>query len=147
MRGYRGSAPPGTHHTLHGLLATLTAAYQTEERTRITIAGDDISIGQQAATSFALIIQELCTNAVKYGALSTERGTVSMRTSHAGHEYRLNWQERDGPPLTERPERRGFGTTLSERVVSAQLKAAVEYAWRPDGLSFSIAVPVERLGQ
>jgi two-component sensor histidine kinase len=137
------SGPPIGTHNIHDLLATLTAAYQP----RISVLGEDVEIGPHAATSVALIVHELCTNAVKYGALSKDGGSVTLRTERSQDAYRLTWQEQGGPLVEATPSHRGFGTTLSERVVSVRLKAEVLQDWRPEGLVFTITIPIERLAQ
>ena len=87
---------------------------------RVTIQGPDIKLSASMAQGFALILHELATNAVKYGALSTEGGAVAV-------EWRLEeqspgllffrWRETGGPPAAP-PERAGFGTKLLEIAVA-----------------------------
>ena len=55
----------------------------------------------------------------------------------------LDWQERDGPRV-ERPKRRGFGTTLLEKVLTVQCDAKVELDYRPEGLVFTMALPLRK---
>jgi len=83
-----------------------------------------------------MVLQELATNAVKYGALSREAGNVEIRwTSTTSEERRLHltWEERGGPPVTP-PKRRGFGTRLIERSLAQDLNGRVVIAFEPTGL-------------
>lgn len=82
---------------------------------RIARAGPPVSLGARASLSFSLLIHELVTNAVKYGALSNPAGTVAIDWAF-GQEDRepalvVRWRERGGPPVTK-PERKGFGSKL-----------------------------------
>jgi len=78
---------------------------------RITLTGPDVALGARAALALALMLHELGTNAVKYGALSTTAGSVLLDWQVAGGQLGLTWQERDGPPVRQ-PARRGFGSKL-----------------------------------
>ena len=72
--------------------------------------------------SISLVINELCTNAVKYGALSTPNGRVSV-TGHLDEAPKtliLTWAERGGPPV-QPPSHRSFGTQL---ILITQLRTA-----------------------
>jgi two-component sensor histidine kinase len=73
--------------------------------------GGEVRLDQQLSVGLALVLNELGTNAVKYGALSTDRGRVELAWTHRNDELRLVWAERDGPPVAT-PERSGFGTRL-----------------------------------
>ncbi|WP_407523817.1 GAF domain-containing protein [Methylobacterium oryzisoli] len=82
---------------------------------RLDIDGPDISFGPRATLSLSLLLHELATNALKYGALSNTIGRVSVRwrVERSSDEaiLVLEWRERGGPPVAE-PSRRGFGSRL-----------------------------------
>ncbi len=139
------SAPADDSRTVKGLLTLLAAPYNAPDRGHIIISGDDLPIGPHAATAMALIVHEFATNAVKYGALSREFGTVSVDCKTVGDRFTIDWRERGGPEVLGAPERRGFGTTLSERVATMQLGAAVTRSWLTEGLSVTLDLPAERL--
>ncbi|KQM96483.1 GAF domain-containing protein [Sphingomonas sp. Leaf25] len=78
---------------------------------RITLGGPDVALGARAALGLALILHELGTNAVKYGALSNATGRVVLTWQVEDEVLTLVWQEQGGPAVTC-PARRGFGTKL-----------------------------------
>lgn len=108
------------------------APYRHERETRIHIEGPDIRLSPRMALAIAMALQELATNAVKYGALSNENGQVRIAWSvNDAPEKRLHltWSETNGPTV-EIPRRRGFGTRLIERSLAQDLhgKATIDFA-------------------
>ncbi|HET6971671.1 MAG TPA: PAS domain S-box protein [Phenylobacterium sp.] len=101
---------------------------------RIEIAGPEVWLQPGAALTMALVFHELATNAVKYGALSTDGGrvTLSWELEAAENMLRLTWAERGGPPV-RRPSRRGFGSRLIERGFQAELRGSALLRYEPDG--------------
>lgn len=80
---------------------------------RFSISGPALTVGPRATLSLSLLLHELTTNAIKYGALSVAGGTVDIIWSldSASNEVALSWCERGGPPVVP-PARRGFGSRL-----------------------------------
>jgi two-component sensor histidine kinase len=74
----------------------------------------DASISSRQVLSLALALHELATNAIKYGALSSQTGRVFLRLEDAGEVLKLSWEERGGPRVVP-PTREGFGTRLLRR--------------------------------
>ena len=114
---------------------------------RASIDGPPIRLTPNATQGFALVIHELCTNATKYGALSTPAGKLEIRWSveEGGDEPRLmfRWQERGGPRLTP-PQRMGFGTTLLNSAISGgDGTPRIEYA--PEGVRYTLEVPLSSI--
>ncbi len=102
---------------------------------RIRVAVERMGVGEAAATSLALVIHELATNSLKYGALSSGTGTLDVATkSPTDARLDLIWMERGGPPVNAPPEPHGFGSKLVHRTVSKELGGAMEYDWAADGL-------------
>ena len=100
----------------------------------LTTSGD-------AATALALLLHELATNAVKYGALSTTGGRVSLRRLPAGDgRAMMEWREIGGPPVTA-PTRQGFGTRLVAAVLQGQ-GGKVESSFCPDGFTARIEIRI-----
>jgi PAS domain S-box-containing protein len=107
--------------------------------------GPNLRVTPQMALSLSMALHELCTNAVKYGALSQAGGHVRITWVEAiratGPHLRLTWQERGGPPVSP-PTRRGFGTRLIERGVARELNGEVSMDYDPTGLTCIIDVPL-----
>ena len=109
---------------------------------RVTAAGPDVMLNSRAAQTFALLLHELATNAIKYGALSLQdKGQVdihwSIEVKAAEARFKFEWQERDGPPVIA-PTRKGFGSLLLEKLASQDFGAPPEITFAPCGLSYSI---------
>nr|WP_216671032.1 HWE histidine kinase domain-containing protein [Mangrovicoccus sp. HB161399] len=108
---------------------------------RVEIEGGDALVEPNAYTTMALVLHELATNSVKYGALREEAGKVHVRMEPApGGALRLSWTERGGPPVRA-PERRGFGTMIIENSVPHELKGEAEVDYRVTGLEARFLLP------
>jgi PAS domain S-box-containing protein len=111
---------------------------------RFSIEGDDLHLKPKLALTFALVFQELATNAAKYGALSdVARGHVhiSWRTERGlrGGHLRLRWQESGGPPVKP-PDRRGFGSHLIADRLAKELNGEVRLDYEPAGVVCQIVM-------
>lgn len=104
---------------------------------RVTISGPELRFGAQHALAIALAIHELATNAVKYGALSTDRGRVVIDWESEGECFAFTWAETGAPPLDGTP-RPGFGSTLTDRIVPAYFSGFADKAFGPDGLNYTL---------
>ncbi|HEX2727502.1 MAG TPA: PAS domain-containing protein, partial [Beijerinckiaceae bacterium] len=134
--------------TLQSLMRAILEPYwdgQRDERIRIT--GDDAVIGSTAATSLALAIHELATNAVKYGALSVADGLVDLVCCISGDTLEITWTERGGPPADEPPIREGFGAVLARRSVTSDLGGTLIYDWQQAGVVIRLSASLERLSR
>jgi len=128
--------------TLGGLLQSLLAAYPQDQ---IEIGACDQSVGPKSATALALVFHETATNAVKYGALSAPNGRITVTCQTQTDATTICWKETDGPAIEGAPDRRGFGSSLAERIARGQLDAKLHREWLPDDLKVSLRVPTERL--
>jgi two-component sensor histidine kinase len=107
------------------------------QEARVQINGPEVLLEPGMAQSIAVVLHELATNAVKYGALSTARGRVALKWSDEGDgRLVLHWTEAGGPPVTA-PTRHGFGGRVIERMI-ADLKGKTRFDWHPDGLACEI---------
>ncbi|WDR04050.1 PAS domain-containing protein [Devosia algicola] len=101
---------------------------------RVTTAGPEVTLGSKQAISLALAIHELMTNAIKYGALSNQSGRVTLhwQLSEAGDDdiFTMDWREHGGPAVAK-PNRRGFGSKLIERVLKADFNSQAHHGFRP----------------
>ncbi|MGO4669596.1 PAS domain-containing protein [Bosea sp. 2YAB26] len=116
------------------LLSRLLDPYREGHADRVTIQGEDAAVGPSAATALALIFHELATNAVKYGALSSESGSVSVSTEVRQEQLFITWQEIGGPDVVTPSGQPGFGSVLVDRAAQSQLGAKMQYLWLPTGL-------------
>lgn len=99
---------------------------------RVKIASaPEVRISEGTAIGLALVLNELATNALKYGSLSVAEGTVFIECDHVGSRAHLIWSEHGGPAVC-RPTRRGFGTRLIQSALNGSGNAEVEY--QPDGV-------------
>ncbi len=88
---------------------------------RIVFSGPNLRLGSSTALALSLAIHELGANAVKYGALSTPAGRITITWARADKgQGNLQWREQDGPEVTP-PGRRGFGSRLLDGGLAADL--------------------------
>ncbi len=115
---------------------------------RYSISGPDLELGPRSALSLALLMHELGTNALKYGAWSNESGavTVSWKTEEANGESALllRWNESKGPPVAA-PSGKGFGSKLIR--LGLMGTGGVEVDYSPDGLRVTMQALVSQLRQ
>lgn len=130
---------------LHGLLAELMTPYDRASGRQYEISGADKPVSDRSATPLALLIHELATNAVKYGALSSAEGRVAIAVEDTPDEIRIIWQETGGPMITSEPIQTGFGTQLSDISIVSQLGGKIERDWRQEGLKVIITIPTVHL--
>jgi PAS domain S-box-containing protein len=120
------------------------APYRHERERRIHVEGPDVRLSPRMALAIAMALQELATNAVKYGALSNESGEVRIAWSvddTPDKRLHLVWSETNGPTVAA-PKRRGFGTRLIERSLALDLhgKATIDFA--PAGIVCTVDAPI-----
>lgn len=113
---------------------------------RFFVQSSDIQVSSGAVLSLAMVLNELCTNAVKYGALSTAGGRVdiSATVDYSQEQFRLRWAERGGPAVQE-PTRRSFGTRLIEHSFVSQLQGEAKLTFEPTGVVCSLDIPLAAL--
>lgn len=96
--------------------------------------GPELFLTPRAANALSLALHELATNAVKFGALSTDAGRVDVRWSRTSDNgFELLWNETGGPPVFA-PSHRGFGSTLLEQVTGRELNGETEVEYRRAGV-------------
>ena len=123
------------------ILAPMTATFGE----RVQIRGPSVTLNPRAALSLTMALTELATNAAKYGALSSETGTLSLtwqvREGAGRTMIDLVWQESGGPPV-QAPTRRGFGTRLIERCIERDLSGELDLIFDSKGLCCRTAIPL-----
>ena len=119
--------------------------------TNITIAGPDIQLSASATQALAMVLYELVTNAVKYGALSLPGGGVSVSwdrklNGHASRTVKLVWREFGGPPVAA-PTQPSYGTDLIRNLIPHELGGSVDLAFASDGTCCKIEFPLEHVAE
>lgn len=126
------------------LIEGAVKAFQSKSLDQFEIAGDNIAVSSGPAVSLSMVIHELCTNAVKHGALSAPNGRVSISWAVSEDHpprFKLHWKERGGPPVRE-PSRKSFGSRLIEQALPGQLQGEARLRFEPDGLSCEVNIPL-----
>jgi light-regulated signal transduction histidine kinase (bacteriophytochrome)/CheY-like chemotaxis protein len=124
------------------LIQTEAAAYLDGKKDQINIFGPDAMLTPPAFTTLSLVVHELMTNSMKYGALIDSRGTVDVtmaRNKDAGVD--IFWREKGGPPIQKTPTRKGFGTTIIERSIPFELKGTSDVSYKFTGLEAQFSIP------
>jgi two-component sensor histidine kinase len=131
---------------LGDLLSVLLAPYDDTGAFsgRVRVAVPRMGIGEQSSTSLALVIHELATNSLKYGALSVETGLLDVSGTLTDGDVSLAWTERGGP-LVKPPNRTGYGSKLLSRMVSGQLGGSMQTDWSPEGAVIRLTFDVLKL--
>jgi len=128
---------------LRDLVHSQVAPFASEQR--FTLDGPAVRLSTKAVQNLGLAFHELCTNALKYGALSVPEGRVSVswRFEDSGALH-ITWREQGGPPVSA-PRRKGFGRVVAEQIVSAALGAGVSTQFLPEGLVWEVTIPPSEL--
>jgi two-component sensor histidine kinase len=110
------------------------------------IQSSNIEAAASAAVPLAMAVNELCTNAVKYGALSTPSGRIEITAviDEQQNQFCLRWKEYGGPSVRT-PTRQGFGTRLIQQSFVSQLNGAVRLSFDPSGVVWEIDVPLKAI--
>jgi two-component system, chemotaxis family, CheB/CheR fusion protein len=118
-----------------------------EGEDRIAIRGDPgVMLDPKQAVALGMVLHELATNAVKYGALSAPEGVVEVGWAveedpegGAARRLTIDWWETGGPAVAA-PARRGLGSELIEREVAHELDGEVAIEFAPDGLRARLSI-------
>lgn len=132
---------------LGDLLAVLLAPYDDDAAfsRRIRIAVPRMGVGENAATTLAMVVHELATNSVKHGALSSETGTLNISGHCDDVDLFVIWAETGGPEVNADPEMAGFGSKLIARSVESHFQGTLDYNWLPTGLVATLRLRKDRL--
>ncbi|WP_441267800.1 response regulator [Bradyrhizobium sp. 215_C5_N1_1] len=122
------------------LLDILRDQLAAHDASRVVASGPPVRLGPQVALHVALMLHELGTNSVKYGALSKPEGTVYVGWAVNDDKLRLEWRERGGPPVKS-PLKRGFGTNLIEQTAKSE-GGSSHVSAEAEGLRWEITLPL-----
>jgi two-component sensor histidine kinase len=114
---------------------------------RVRVSVPRMGVGETAATTLALVIHELATNSLKYGALSSATGTLDVSCALHESEAVVVWTERGGPPVVAPTGPGGFGSKLVQRGMAAQLGGSIAADWQQDGVVVTLQMTRDRLAR
>jgi two-component sensor histidine kinase len=133
--------------SLTSIVDLTVSPYRSGGVSRINAYGPDVTVSRDAATTLALCLHELATNAIKYGALSQPDGKVDLHwtvTSGAEPIVAIEWVESDGPPVSE-PSSAGYGTKYMRSALAGLFGEAPSATYPTSGLRYAVRGPLSRL--
>jgi PAS domain S-box-containing protein len=126
------------------LICSQLAHFESLIGSRILLIGPELTLTAEASQALGMVLHELGTNAGKYGALSSDEGTVQVDWHERGVEDQcelvMRWRESGGPPV-EAPERRGFGSVVIERMMESSLSATTQLEFAREGVRWRLQAP------
>ena len=126
---------------LSRLLDEELAPYRRSETEKIVTNGPAAFLEPATAQILALTLHELATNAAKYGALSSTVGRVRLSWQVGPGHLELQWVETGGPSV-QPPHSEGYGTRVITASVERQLDGCATFDWHPEGLRFTMSIPL-----
>lgn len=130
--------------SLRQIVSGVTTALAVDDR--VHMAGPDVSVGPKGASTISLLVHELTTNAIKYGALSNPTGQVQLNVAISKRQvepvFSMNWIEIGGPPVAP-PTKTGFGSKLIRMGLLGSGEVRSEY--KPEGFSAEFTAPLLQL--
>jgi PAS domain S-box-containing protein len=120
--------------------------YQREGGPKIVIKGPDVLLPPACTSIIAMTLHELATNAVKYGALSSNSGQLGVTWKTArGNRLMLTWEERaaTAQPIPARRSGGGFGMQLIDKGIRHNLGGETKLEFRSTGLHVEMNIPLE----
>jgi PAS domain S-box-containing protein len=131
---------------LHELVRSQLAHISDLLGSRIRIEGASIALKPAAAQALGLTLNELATNALKYGALSNATGVLRISwdvvTSGGGQLFSIAWEESGGPPVAP-PSRAGFGSTIIKQITARSFRGDVQLDYAVAGLKWRLTAPAD----
>lgn len=122
--------------------------FRDREVDPFTVDGPELACSSSASIAFGMALHELCTNAVKHGALSVPEGRIHLmwRLPPGTEDFEMVWRESGGPAVEANPKA-GFGSTVVTKVLAAQLGALVDLNFRSEGLICTITCRASEVGK
>lgn len=114
---------------------------------RVRVSVPRMGVGEQAATTLALVVHELATNSLKYGALSSPTGTLDISCDHHDIKVVVVWTERGGPPVSTPTDDGGYGSQLLNRSMTVQLDGSISCDWCAEGIIVTLCMTKDRLAK
>jgi two-component sensor histidine kinase len=135
-----------TSAKLAAILKSAIEPFDTAGGGRFFLQSSNIEVTSAAVLPLAMVLNELCTNAVKYGALSNAGGRVEITAAveDSAEQFRLTWIEKGGPTVRA-PTHRSFGTQLIEHSFVSQLQGEAQLTFEPSGVVCVLDIPLASL--
>ena len=114
---------------------------------KFTVSGPELTVDPRQALSLTLAVNELATNAIKYGSLSSPDGRVDISWSssvNGSPMFVFLWREFGGPPVAE-PDRQGFGSRVIKDFMANDFGGTVELSFEPKGVVCRLTSPLGNL--
>jgi two-component sensor histidine kinase len=128
---------------LRDVIHSAIEPFESRVGQRFTVQDMTVDVGAGAVLPLTMSLNELCTNASKYGALSNDTGRVEIASTVDDTMLRLTWTEKGGP-LIRAPSRLSFGSRLISQL-AAQLHGEARLTYEPTGLVYELEAPVSAL--
>lgn len=137
--------PKSVHTEVKEIVCGAIKPYD-EDLSRFTVEGDALEVSSRAGLGIALTINELCTNATKYGALSASQGHVRVewKVDTLADQFELVWIETGGPVVTQ-PTRTGFGSKLIDQAFARQLDGTATHEFSQNGVTCRLKAPLAKM--
>jgi two-component sensor histidine kinase len=137
----------GTEASIVQVIDGALAPHRTGEG-RFSICGPPLTLGARQAVALAMAVHELCTNAIKYGALSSPSGRIVITWEQSGaadsQTFHFKWQESGGPPVSK-SNKAGFGSRLIKRIIEGDLGGEVQFGYETTGVICCVTAPAQKL--
>ncbi len=128
---------------LQDVIRQAVKPFEREDARLFAITGPDLRVSPKVALALSLGLHELCTNALKYGALTRETGRISIAWSVTDGRIELRWRETGGPAPGPSVGPAGFGTRLLRRSIEDDLGGTIAIFHEPEGLTCAISIAID----
>ncbi len=113
---------------------------------QLHLKGDSAKISSEVMSMLVLIIHELTTNAIKYGAFSQPNGQIAIKWYKVTNGLIIEWKELGGPKVNI-PTKKGFGTSIIENAIKYEFDGASEVHYLKDGILAKFTIPAHLIGE
>ena len=129
------------HVDLHGLVARGLGLDKSSFAQQVSLRGRGVGIPPDLASLLSMVLHELLSNALKYGALTTPTGRIEIDWSLEDGKLQLEWVERGGPPV-KAPDAKGFGSALIQEALAYEFDAKCDHLFDPSGVTARFSIPM-----
>lgn len=128
---------------LSDILREEFAPYRGKDAAKVNVSGDDLELSVKQMLSLTLAMHELVNNSVKYGALSSKTGSVTVNTTVTDGRVFVRWEETGGPPVREPyHDESGFGSLLLSKIAGPDLKGETKLVFDSEGVVWTADFPI-----